>query len=159
MKGAGQPRVLPLMYRGLIICLVIVALVLIGGTIYGIFFHIAPPAQNEIETLSESREGEGQTFAGIGRIRVQSAGPQPGTVILFVSFVYYPEDKAFSEELILRISDFRDIITGYISSFSIAELRNLGEDSIKAELLRRFNAILRLGQLETLFFSDFMIIG
>jgi flagellar basal body-associated protein FliL len=60
--------------------------------------------------------------------------------------------------LALRVRDFRDIITGYIGSLSVAELKGQEEEDIKAELLRRFNAILRLGRIETLFFSDFMIL-
>jgi len=103
--------------------------------------------------------GEGQTFTGIGQLRVTTADPQPGMVILFVLFTYYPDDKAFSEELALRVRDFRDIITSYISSFSVIDLQKLGEESIKNELLHRFNVILRLGQIETLLFSEYMIVG
>ena len=148
--------VLPIVYRGLVIFLLVLGIILIGGTVYGVFLRAVPPVHIETEIKQES--GPGQTFAGIGRIRASTADPQPGTVILFVSFIYYPDDKAFSEELALRIGDFRGIIAGYISSFSAGELQNQGEESIKTELLRRFNAILLLGQIETLFFSDFMII-
>ena len=156
----AQGKVLPLLYRGLVICLVVLAVILIGGTIYGISISNAAPArQDHIDIAEKSGEGEGQTFSALGRIRLPTADPQPGTVILFVSFIYYPDDKAFSEELVLRIADFREIITAYVSSFSSSELQKLGEESLKDELLRRFNAVLRLGQIETLFFTDFMIIG
>jgi flagellar basal body-associated protein FliL len=148
--------ILSFVYRALLICLIALGLMFVGGTIYGIFFH-APPQSYQRPTLQTSRR-EGQTFTDIGRIRVPTADPQPGTAILSVSFIYYPEDKAFSEELILRVKDFRDIITSYISSFSASELQSQGENTIKTELLRRFNAILRLGQIETLYFSDFLII-
>ena len=157
---AGRQRTLSLVRRVLTICLALVALVLIGGTVYGLFFHTAAPGNNQIKRSDVSRkDGEGQTFTSIGRIRVPTADPQPEMVILFVSFVYYPEDKAFSEELALRVREFRDIITDYIGSFPSAELQELGEESIKTEILRRFNAILRLGQIETLNLSDFMVVG
>ena len=120
------------------------------------FFHDNPPGHEQTTIFPE---GGGQTFTGIGRIRVSTADPQPGIVILFVSFIYYPDDKVFSEELVLRIKDFREIIENYIGSFSIEDLQKQEEENIKHELLRRFNAILRLGQIETLYFSDFMIIG
>ena len=129
----------------------------VGGTVYALFFHAAPPGLKQTDVLQES--GEGQTFTGIGRLRVSTADPQPGMVILFVTFLYHPDDKAFSEELALRVRDFREIISGYIGSFSAAELQNQGEESVKAEMLRRFNAILRLGRIEALYFSDFMIVG
>ena len=145
-------------------CLIALGLIIIGGTIYGVFFHAAPPGYNlngQRNALRESGQesGQGQTFTGIGRLRIPTADPQPGMVILFVSFMYYPDDRAFSEELALRVRDLRDIIRDYIGSFSTAELQRQDEEVIRAELLRRFNGILRLGQIETLFFSDFMIIG
>ena len=153
--------VLSFVYRILMVCAIALGLIIIGGSIYGVAFRNNPPGgtkpKKQITGTGES--GQGQTFTGIGRLRVSTAEPQPGMVVLFVSFNYYPEDKAFSEELALRIRDFRDIITGYIGSFSTAELQKQGEEGIKTELLRRFNGILRLGQIETLYFSDFMIVG
>ena len=158
MKLNGDRRLrLLFIYRSLIICLVILGLIFIGGTIYGVFFHQRPPDNFQV-TISE-KVGEGQTFIGIGQLRVSTADPQPGMVIIYVSFIYYPNDKAFSEELVLRVKDFRQIIVDYFGAFSVSELQALDEDSIKIELLRRFNAILRLGQIETLYFGDFMVMG
>ena len=154
----GKPfRILAFFYRSLLVCLVALGLVFIAGTIYGIFFQAVPPENNlQVKVLQEIEKG--QTFTGIGRIRVSTADPQPGMVILFVSFLYYPEDKAFAEELALRIRDFRYIIIDYIGSLSTAELNELSEEMLKAELLYRFNSVLRLGQIKTLFFSDFMVV-
>ena len=151
-------RILPFLYRCLIVCFIILSLVFIGGTIYGVFFNTAPQPQRHGQIGILHRE-EGQTFTGIGQLRVSTADPQPGMVIIFVTFVYYPDDRAFSEELVLRIRDFREIIVDYIGSFSISELQVHDEEEIKTEILRRLNFILRLGQIEALFFSDFMIIG
>ena len=150
-------RILFYIYHGLIICLILLGVVFIGGTIYGVFLH--SPSLDHVQTDILEESGQGQTFTGIGLLRVSTADPQPGTVILFVSFVYYPADKAFSEELVLRVKDFREIIINYIGSFSVVELQKQGEEEIKTELLRRFNALLRLGQIGTLYFSDFMIVG
>jgi len=135
-------------------------LVLIGGTVYGLFIHTGTISdkQNKQIIVTERSE-EGQTFTSIGRLRVPTVDTKPEMVILFVSFVYYPDDKAFSEELVLRVREFRTIIINYIGSFSATELHELGEDTIKIELLQRFNAILRLGEIKTLYLSDFMIIG
>ena len=157
LSTGRQARILPYVYRGLIIFLIILGLIFIGGTIYGVFSQAAIPESKQ--NLTSQISGEEQTFTGIGRIRVATNDPQPGMVIIYVTFVYHPEDKYFSEELALRIGDFRNIIREYIGSFPIAELQQLGEESIRAELLRRLNAILRLGQIEFLYFSDFMIVG
>jgi len=131
-------------------------LVIAGGTIYGKLFKPVHPQYER--PANPEYSGKGQIFSGIGQIRVSTSDSQPGTVILFVSFTYYPEDKAFAEELALRVREFRDIITGYIGSLSVTVLHQTSEENIKAELLRRFNAILRLGQIENLYFVDFMII-
>ena len=144
-------------YRGLKVFLILLGGVFICGTIYGVFLH--KNFENNPRVISSSMGEEGQTFTGIGRIRVSTADENPGMVILFVSFAYYPADKAFSEELALRVQEFRQMITDYLGSFSVSELQVLSEDSLKKELLHRFNAILRLGQIETLYFSDFMIMN
>jgi len=154
----GRPfKILFFVYQCLITLLIVLSLAIITGIIYRVFFYPPPQKGEQIETSRKS--GKGQTFTGIGRIRIQTLDPQPGTVILLVSFVYYPDDKAFSEELSHKIGEFRGIIEDYISSLSIAELQTLGDENIKSELLRRFNNILRLGQIGTLYFSEFMIIG
>jgi len=155
--GDRQSRILLSTYWSLIGLFLLLVLVLIGGTIYGVFFHRRSP--NQVQSTVSKKVGEGQTFTGIGMMRVSTADPQPGIVILFVSFIYYPDDKAFSEELVLRVNDFRQIIIDYFSSYSVSELRGLDEDRIKMELLTRFNSVLRLGQIETLYFGDLMIIG
>lgn len=160
MKSIGDrpSRILSFVYRGLVFFLVLLGLALIAGTIYGLFFHADSSGKFQV-TNFHKKGRQGQTFTGIGRIRVSTAGSQQGMVIVFVTFIYDPEDKAFSEELALRVKDFREIIVNYFGSFSIVELQKKDEESIKTELLRRFNAILRLGQIEALLFSDFMIVG
>jgi flagellar basal body-associated protein FliL len=135
-------------------------LVIVGGTVYwAVSRDDAPPPSSPLTGVGVLPESGGQTFTGIGRIRVSTADLEPGMVILFVLFNYDPGDKVFSEELVLKIRDFREIIVDYIGSFSAEELQKLDEEDIKRELLHRFNAVLRLGQIETLYFSDFLIIG
>ena len=156
-KGDRRLPALSFVYRFLLILVVILVLLFIGGTIFGLFLKTDPQEHEQTNALQENEEG--QTYTGIGRIRISTADPQPGMVILFVTFRYYPEDKAFSEELALRIKDFREAIMLYIGSFSAEELLNQSEESIKTELLRRFNTILRLGKIDTLYFSEFLIIS
>ena len=156
MQGDRRTWILSSLYRSLLICLFLLGLIIIVGTLFWVFFYDNHPDHEQIAVLPEIG---GQTFTGIGRIRISTADPQPGMVILFVSFIYYPDDKVFSEELVLKIRDFREIIIEYIGSFTVEDIQKQEEENIKHELLRRFNAILRLGQIETLYFSDFMIIG
>jgi len=150
-------QTLSYIYRGLLIVLIFFGLVFIGGTIYAVFFQ-STPTENRRSDIPQISGAE-QIFTGIGRIRVSTVDPQPGMVIIFVLFEYNSEDRPFSEELALRVGEFRNIIREYVGSFSATELQQLSEETIKAELLRRFNQILRLGRIETLYFNDFMILG
>jgi flagellar basal body-associated protein FliL len=79
-------------------------------------------------------------------------------VIFSVTFPYDGGDRAFAEELASRIPDFRRIALDYLGAFPVRELRSLDEAELKAELLRRYNAALRLGQIAALYFNDFNII-
>ena len=149
-------------YRVLLIFFLLLVLIIIAGTLYWAFSGNRPPPGHIAFSQGNTEErgqGQGQVFNGIGQIRVSTADPQPGMVILFVSFNYNPDDRAFSEELALRIRDFREIVVNYFGSLSVSELRSLSEDNIKAELLLRFNAVLRLGRIDALFFTEFMVLG
>jgi hypothetical protein len=46
----------------------------------------------------------------------------------------------------------------YFASLTRGDLARLNEAGIKAELLRRYNASLRLGSIGLLYFNEFMII-
>lgn len=161
ISTGDRPSHLSFVYRGLLISLLILGIILLAGTLYGLFFRSIPQAHNAQTTgqVSKGQSRQGQTFTGIGQMRVSTTGTPPGTAILFVTFIYNPEDKAFSEELALRVRNFREIIANYLGSFSTTELQKQNEDTIKTELLRRFNAVLRLGKIDELFFSDFLILG
>jgi len=154
----GKSRIISKIYRCLVICLFSLGLIFLGGTIYGVFFLSSTLEQTKTTNQYGQELGQGQTFTGIGLLRVPTADPQPGTVIIFTLFDYDPEDKAFSEELTLRIRDFREILIGYLGSFSVYDLQNQKEDFLKSEILRRFNEILQLGKIKTLYFSEFIIV-
>jgi len=151
-----QLQLLLIIYRSLVCLVVLIGLTFFCGTLYGYFWRSSPSKPSWLG--SSIKTGEGQIFTSIGKLRIPTKDSQPGIVILLVSFVYYPEDKAFSEELIIRIGDFRQIIRDYFSSFTVSELGNLEEGVIKKELLNSFNSILRLGQIEVLYLSDFLIL-
>ncbi|MCL2600491.1 MAG: flagellar basal body protein FliL [Treponema sp.] len=97
-------------------------------------------------------------FSGIGRLRIPLEGQPPATVVLSLSFPYPADDLFFAEELASRIGDFRSIAEGYFSSLPRDELARLDETRAKNEILSRYNAMLRLGRIETLYFTDLIIL-
>ncbi|MCL2127730.1 MAG: flagellar basal body protein FliL, partial [Treponema sp.] len=102
--------------------------------------------------------GAVSVFSGIGTLRIPAAGQQAATVILSISFPYPADDLPFTEELASRIGEFRSIATGYFASLSREQIARLDENEAKSEILKRYNALLRLGKIETLYFSDLMIV-
>jgi flagellar basal body-associated protein FliL len=148
--------------RILEVVVVILVLSLIGGTIYALIFRGKRENPENVvaesnEALSLPSEVDG-IFTGIGRIRASTMVPEAATVILSIAFPYSSTDKAFSGELAARVGDFRAVMVTYFGSFSVEELHLKDEAAIKTELLKRFNDLLRLGQITTLYFSDYLII-
>ena len=127
-------------------------LVLVGGRLYALFRGPVPESP-----AGEAAAGE-SIFTGLGQIRATTAAPNPATVVLSIAFPYHADDRDFSGEISARSDDFRNSTSSYLGSLYAARLRQTGEDAVKAELLARFNSFLRLGQIEKLYFSDYMII-
>jgi flagellar basal body-associated protein FliL len=159
-------RGLLVLYRVLIGVVFLLILLLLGGTLYALVIRgPAEPNREEGGQTPQSSEGSPVTgdytdeiFTGIGRIRALTAQPQAAAVILSVVFPYTPGDRAFSEELALKIGQFRGITAEYFASFTVEELREKGDERIKEELRQQYNAILRLGSIPRLYFNDYMLI-
>jgi flagellar basal body-associated protein FliL len=176
-RQSGYPQRFLYLSRILAGIVLVLVLCLAGGTIYALFFKRGaaeiegpsagalterlPPESSapEAAPVSAAQEHEWrEPFTSIGRIRAATAAPGSAAVILTIIFPYDARDKTFAEELSLRVPDFRAIALEYFSSFPKEELRQRNEQTIKTEMLRRFNAVLRLGRIEALYFSDYMIV-
>lgn len=145
----------------------------IAGTMIGliaigtIFALTRPPDAAPLFTLGRTAPAEPaadwhfqssdiRIFAGIGRLRIPLANSS--VMILSIAFPYPADDIAFTEELASRIGDFKAIAIDYFSSLPVEQLIVIDEEAAKAELLRRYNATLRLGRIGSLYFSDLLII-
>ncbi|MDR3334918.1 MAG: flagellar basal body-associated FliL family protein [Treponema sp.] len=161
MKQTGERPALFLLicYRVLLIVGVLLVLVLIGGTLYALVFREAAPLYRTPRADGEATGSPAPgIFTGIGRIRAATAPPQTQMVILSIVFPYTPEDRPFTEELAAKVSDFRQLTLEYFSSHTAEDLKKQDEMTIKAALLHRYNGLLHLGRIETLYFNDFMVI-
>jgi flagellar basal body-associated protein FliL len=152
----GSSSVPLIIYRVLLVLFLVIGLLLLAGTVYALVLRGNAPAGGQ-GALPESAAGGEHIFTGIGRIRVSADG-EPPMVIVNITFPYSQADKPFSEELASRITNFRTIAADYFRSFPAGELNSVDEGVLKEELLRRYNNVLRLGQIEILYFNDFLII-
>ena len=141
-----------MIYRILLIIAAVLILVLIIGTIYGLLKRdntdSAPPAHG----ISDDEN----IFSGIGTLRIPTADPEPETLIINIAFPYNRNDRAFFEELASRLSWFRTTTQQYLGALSAEELSLLDVETINQELLNRFNAALRLGQIRELYILEYM---
>jgi len=156
-------------YRVVVVIMLLLVALLIVGSLYaflrsrdsGPLFRIGGKGRGSVQE-SAFREGirEGDkpynVFSGIGTLRIQNAD-KPAVIIISISFPYKAEDRPFTEELASNIGEFRSIATNYFANLPKDRLAKLDEEQAKAEILRQYNAILRLGRIETLYFGDLMI--
>jgi flagellar basal body-associated protein FliL len=138
--------------------LILITLIILAGTVYAL---IAKPAKIQTEVPQEQvidAETDGRIFTGIGRVRAKSAEPESAAVMITISFPYDSDDISFSEELASRVALFRSETNTYFETLTADELRLKTGEEIQRELLVRYNAQLRLGFIDTLYITDFMII-
>jgi flagellar basal body-associated protein FliL len=163
-RRTRQPRRLLVLYRILWVTVFLLLALILGGTLYALVFKGGrqdPAPRDGPGTASAGTEAAGPgtaIFTGLGRLRFPAAGPGGGIIVLSAAFPYDPADRPFSEELASRVRILREITAGYLGSLGPEELNTAGETLLKQELLSRYNAALRLGRIDTLYFYDFMII-
>ncbi|MDR0410505.1 MAG: flagellar basal body protein FliL [Treponema sp.] len=113
------------------------------------------PSKTVSQPVLESTDN---IFTGIGRIRTTTGDSLPQTVIVSIAFPYDKTDASFAEELASQIAEFRVLTSSFFKSLPAKDIQHMGEDSVKAILLDRYNAILRLGQISVLYFNDFIML-
>ncbi len=164
MKYSAEkhPSALIIIQKILAGILVLIILVILTGTVRAFISQptAAPLEENprRQQTSETSMQSGERIFTGIGRIRAKSAGPQNAAVMISIAFPYNPNDTDFSEELASKVAQFRSETAQYFQIHTIDELRLKTEEELKRELLARYNALLRLDFIETLYITDYMII-
>jgi len=138
--------------------------VLITGTIIGLSRNSDEPLISsnrsdrtlQKQTSAALPEDDMRVYNGLGRLRIPLVNSS--TLILSISFPYSQSDVSFTEELAAKINDLRTLSVDYFSNLPEDKLIQINEDDAKREILRRYNAVLRLGRIDVLYFNDMMII-
>jgi flagellar basal body-associated protein FliL len=149
------PQTGELVYRGLLVTAVALALVLITGTIYGLVKKGATPEKAVPSSELSAFEG---VFSGLGTMRIQTADSPPETLVISIAFPYDKNDRPFSEELASNLSRFRAAAGQYLGAFTAKALAALDTDMVNKELLSRFNSALRLGKIKELYILEYMLL-
>jgi flagellar basal body-associated protein FliL len=165
-----KPEILRIIILVLLLIAAAMIVLLIIGTIYGIARSSDEPVirfgrttgAEQAARMPSGTNGAMQgiadirVFSGLGRLRIPLSNSS--IMILSVAFPYYANDLAFTEELAAKIDEFRSIASDYFSSLPAEKLADIDEEAAKNEILRQYNAILRLGRIEALYFSDMIIL-
>ena len=122
----------------------------------------ADPEPGEIINRSETGNGKVAAFTGLGRIRAVTK-PNPrkngglGIPVVITPWFSYPDgDTVFYEELSRKSTAMQVIISQYFSHYTEDELRVMGEERIKTDLLEQLNSRFSLGKLTAVYFSDYI---
>jgi hypothetical protein len=124
----------------------------------------ADPEPGEIVKRSDNGNGKVAAFTGLGRIRAVTK-PTPlrnsglGIPVVITPWFSYPDgDTVFYEELSRKSTAMQVIISQYFSHYTEDELRSMGEERIKADLLEQLNAHFSLGKITAVYFSDYIFL-
>jgi flagellar basal body-associated protein FliL len=161
MKGIYLPdkKVPRVIYVTLLFIAGALISLILTGTIIGLIrpgnagpvFVIRNSARTEPAKTEDIR-----VYSGLERLRIPLS--DSSILLLSAAFPYSAKDTAFTEELAAKINDFKTIMTVYFSSLPVEDVNQIDEDAAKQEILKRFNASLRLGRIDTLYFNDMTII-
>ena len=100
--------------------------------------------------------GDIRIFSGLGRLRIPLSNSS--IMIISIAFPYQANDIPFTEELAVKISEFKNIASDYFSSLEEEKIIYFDEEAAKKEILKLYNNVLRLGRIEALYFNEMMII-
>jgi len=161
MKGIRIPneKVQRTIYVALLSITGALIVLLLIGTIVGLFRsrNAEPVLVIGNSTRTEpANEDDIRVYSGLERLRIPLSNSS--TLLLSAAFPYSAKDIPFTEELAAKINDFKTIITEYFSSLPAENAGQIDEDAAKREILRRFNADLRLGRIDALYFNDMKIL-
>ena len=130
-------------------------LAILAGTIWARFTTRKAAQREAAAQLAETRE-----FLDIGRARIQLEGEkadEPGALLIVKAAIpYSPADGQFQEELVRKLPEIREAVRSFFSLYTLSELQATPEAELKAQLLKRLDRILVLGNPEDIYFEEFI---
>jgi flagellar basal body-associated protein FliL len=113
-------------------------------------------AKKDVAAIEASADAA--LFSDIGVLRASTADKNGAVIIVQPYFPYPSDDIAFREELVKKTRTIRSFMLDWFSTRTVAEIKSLGETEVKQALLDGVNGLLVLGKLDTVWFSEFMVL-
>lgn len=99
-------------------------------------------------------------YLPLGQIRTSTKGDnpaEPGALVLVTPWFSYPaDDGAFYEELAQKTRKIKTVIAEYFAGRTKDSLLYRNEEAVKQDLVQKINAELFLGQIQNLYFDDYV---
>lgn len=116
------------------------------------------PNNTNTDTNISTNSLQSESFVNFGTIR-GITGDIPGIpLVLQIQLPYETDDTPFFEELMQKKLKFIDLTLNYFNSQSFHQLTAKGEETVKQELLEFFNKELVLGQIDKIFFTEYIFL-
>lgn len=115
---------------------------------------VAIPISDEYQPKREVYEW----YQGLPDVRTKTIDEIPASVIVKVAIGYKVDDKAASNELILRKVDIQDYLRKYFSAKRKSELTPQNEDLLKLEIKNDINDILTSSSIKDVKFTGFDVV-
>lgn len=120
------------------------------------FRHKDPSSVKEIRNAGESLA----EFKDLGTLRAvtMAEGDSSTGVSLAVApwFAYEKTDSAFTEELAYKKQGIKSLFLQYFAGHTQKELFSLGEKQVKEDLLQLVNESLEMGQIQAIYFDEYI---
>ena len=154
--------------RLLLIILIVLFTIFVGGTAVALArnggelsvkYRKVDPSPKQVVNSSLKSKQTVSAYTDLGQIRTVTKGQdgQSGTLLLVAPWFSYPaSDIQLYEELVQKEKQEKSIIIGYFSSYTKAELMEMGELKIKEGIREKINEQLVMGQISCVYFDDYM---
>ncbi len=147
------------------ICIAIgIVLIVIFGTAIAFVSGNANPGnslrrQDPSPTIiANTSSDETSVYSQIGLLRCSTADDPSIPLVVSPYFPYPTNDKAFYEEIFKKNLKLRSLIVNYFESYTQKELLDIGEQSVKQELITIINNELVLGSIDSLYFAEYIFL-
>ncbi len=154
--------------RLLLIILIVMLIIFVGGTAVALAknggelssrYRRTDPSPKQVVHSSLKSKQVVSAYTNLGQIRTvtKGEGEKSGTLLVVAPWFSYPSsDIQLSEELAQKEKQEKALIIGYFSSYTKAELLEMGEQQIKEGIKAKINEQLVMGQITNVYFDDYM---
>lgn len=134
---------------------ILLVLVLAAGSLWGL---ATGSRAKKLARAGEDLPAGARVFTGLGTIRASTGDKPPAVIVASPSFPYPASDRAFAEELESKKEAMRQAVKNWLSTKTAAELSPSFEAATKAGIRDAINGVLALGDVDTIWLSDFSVV-